>query len=303
MFQKIKIVFFLGTLNAGGAEKVTLTQIRQLDSQKFDIYLILVNKVGSFLNLVPSYVNVIDLNKRKTIFSIFSLRKCLKEIQADIIYSTLLRTHIAVDFALKTFLHGKVKTIYRSPSSPKTLFERGEVSFVMKYLIHKAYSNAYMVLAQTPEMKEEIHLYHKVEKDKIKTFLNPIDTDDIDLKVKNSINPFDPNKINIVAAGRLSNVKGFDVLIDALDDVLKKNNKYLLHIIGRDGGEEKYLKMKVDNLGISKYINFLGYQENPFKFFIHSDLFVLSSRREGLPNVVLENIYLNKPIIATKCIP
>ncbi|CAA6820472.1 MAG: Unknown protein [uncultured Sulfurovum sp.] len=299
---KVKIVFFLATLNAGGAERVTVTQIRQLDSSKYDIYLILVNKQGPFLELIPKEVKIIDLKKTKTLFSILSLRRVLKDINPDIIYSTLFRTHVALDLALINLKH-KFKTIYMSPSSPKLLFLRKEIGFLMRYLIKKAYMNSYMVLAQTPEMKEEIARYHQIDKDKIKVFLNPIDTEMIDIQTTNIENPFNPKRINIVAAGRLSDVKGFDILIDALAKVLEENNNFSLYIIGRDAGEEDTLKKQAERLSISNYVNFLGYRTNPFKFFFFSDLFVLSSRREGLPNVVLENIYMKKPVIATRCVP
>ena len=61
----------------------------------------------------------------------------------------------------------------------------------MKFFIQRAYKNAYKVLAQTPEMKEEISDYHAINKKKIVVFLNPIDTDDIDHRIKLASNPSD----------------------------------------------------------------------------------------------------------------
>jgi glycosyltransferase involved in cell wall biosynthesis len=302
MSKKIKILFYISTLNAGGAERITVTMIKQLDREVFDIYLVLVKKVGAFLDDVPSYVEVIDLKKEKTLFSIFSLRKVLQDIQPNMVYSTLFRTHIAMDWAL-IGLGKEIKRIYRSPTSPRILFARGEMGYIMKKLITKAYRNADKILAQTPEMKKEICEYHSIPSPKIITFLNPIDTSMINARIKNSKNPFSNEFINIVAAGRLSDVKGFDVLLVAFEKVLKQNNKFSLHIIGRDAGEEKKLRALAEKLFIEKRVTFWGYQDNPFKFFFFSDLFVLSSRREGLPNAVLENIYIKKPIVATRCIP
>lgn len=295
-------MFYIATLNPGGAERITVTIMRQLDPNLFDIYLVLVSEEGPFLKEVPNHVHIINLNKRKTLFSIFALRKVLKELKPYIVYSTLFRTHIAMDIAL-TGLREEIKSIYYSPTSPKLLFQRGEVGKVMRYFISRAYRNANSILAQTPEMKEEISEYHHIDRSKITVFLNPVDTEMIDEKIKNSINPFDGRRINIVAAGRLSTVKGFDVLIDAFEKVLKVNDRFHLNIIGRDAGEQTHLEKQVKDLSIEKEVTFWGYQDNPFKFFFFSDLFILSSRREGLPNVVLENIYLKKPIIATRCIP
>jgi len=301
MKSKIKVVYYIATLEAGGAERVSINMIRQLDKDKFDIYLILVENRGPFLDLVPEYVNLINLNAKKTVYSILKLRKEIEKIKPDIIYSTLFRTHIAIDLAL-SFFKIKPKIILRSPTSPKILLERGELNWLMKLLIEKAYRNADKILAQTPQMREEISKYHNININKIETFLNPLDTKLIEKKINNSSNPFDKDKINIVSAGRLSSVKGFDILLYAFQLVIKENNNFFLHIIGRDGGEKSKLEKIAKELSIDNYVKFWGFQDNPYKFFYYSDLFVLSSIREGLPNAVLENLYLKKPIVATRCI-
>ena len=299
--MKIKIIYYISTLEAGGAERVTVNFIRKLDRNRFDIYLILVEKRGSFLDLIPNYVKIIDLNSKKTLYSILKLRKEIKNIQPDIIYSTLFRTHIAIDLAL-VFIKKRPKTLFRSPTSPKILIERGELSLIMRLLLEKAYRGADKILAQTPQMRDEISKYHTIDIDKIESFLNPLDTELIDKKIENSLNPFDDNMINVIAAGRLSTVKGFDTLLYAFNMVLKKNSSFFLHIIGRDGGEKNNLERIAKELSIENRVKFWGFQDNPYRFFYYSNLFVLSSRREGLPNTVLENLYLKKPIVATRCI-
>ena len=290
------------TLNGGGAEKVTLTLMKLLDVQRFDIYLVMVEKKGEFLKLVPSYVTIVELKRKKTLFSIGSLRKVIKTLSPNIIYSTLFRTHIALELSLLG-LKQKPKRVYRSPTSPKTLMQREEIGHLMRYFIGVAYRRADVILAQTPEMKEEISSYHRVKSEKIIHFLNPLDTKIIEESIANKENPFNPSDINIVAAGRLCEVKGFDVLLKAFQDVYKKNQRFYLHIIGRDGGEQKRLEAISKEFSIAHRVKFWGFQANPYLFFHFSDLYVLSSRREGLPNTVLENRYLKKPIVATACIP
>jgi len=299
--MKIKVMFFIATLNGGGAERVTITLIRELNPKKFDIYLVLVNREGVFFDLIPNYVNIIELKSNRTLFSILSLRRVIRSIHPDIIYSTLFRTHIAIELSLKV-LGFKPKRIYRSPTSPKILLKRREISSFMRYLIGKAYSNADMVLAQTEDMKKEIVHYHNISENRVVTFINPIDKDLIDTQIKNSSNPFNNSFINIVGAGRLSSVKGFDTLLYAFREVLNQNSNFFIHIIGRDGGEEANLKKLANDLSISHRVKFWGFQNNPYRFFYYSQLYVLSSRREGLPNTVLENQYIGKPIVATRCV-
>jgi len=98
--------------------------------------------------------------------------------------------------------------------------------------------------------------------------------------------------------------KGFDVLIESFAKVVEKRSNFHLHILGRDvDGNLEKLEKQVAELGISENITFHGFQKNPYPFYKFCDLFVLSSRREGLPNVVLECQYLGKPVVATRCIP
>jgi len=301
MNSKTKIVFFLGTLNAGGAERVTINIIRKLNPEEFDITLICVEFKGAFVPLIPKHVKRVDLDAKKTLLSIFKLRAKIAEIEPDIIFSTLFRTHIATTLSLIGLKQQPI-TIFRSPTSPKTLIERGEMSQMMRSLLTLSYKKAHRILAQTPAMREEIAYFHKVDDKKIDVFLNPLDTELIDDKINEEKSPFDNKYTNIVAAGRVSEVKGFDTLIYALKIVVENNPNFILHIIGRDGGEEAKLKNLVEELNLKKNIIFWGFQENPYLFFNFSDLYVLSSRREGLPNTVLENLYLNKPIVATRCI-
>ncbi len=299
--MKKKIMFFLPNLYSGGAERVTINILRNLNSKVYDIHLVLVEKKGEYISLVPNHVTIHDLKVRKTFFSIFKLRSKIEEIKPDIVYSTLLRAHIAL--YLSMLFKTKIYTILRNPSSPKLLLKNNQISPALRFFVEKAYQKADLVIAQTPEMKKELNEYHNIDINKIEVFLNPIDTKLIDKKTSSCENPFDSGFINVLAAGRLTQAKAFDILISSFQKVILQNSKFLLYIIGKEDGEEEKLKNLVKELKLEKYVKFLGFQENPYQFFKYADLYVLSSRWEGLPNTVLENLYLKKPIVATKCIP
>ncbi len=301
--MKIKksIIFFLQTLNGGGAERVTVNIIRKLDRELFDISLVLVKQEGDYLNLIPNDIKIYSLNSSKTLFSIKRLRDLIKEIRPDIIYSTLYRTHIALYFSL-IGLRKDIKTIMRMPNSPKLVIRNNQLSSSYKFFLELALKSADLILAQTPEMKKEIVEYHYINNSKIEVLLNPLDRDFIDKSIKDIKNPFDNRYINLVASGRLTYQKGFDILIEAFNKLDK--NRYRLYIIGKDvNGEKKEYDGLVDKLDLKSSVFFLGFQKNPYKYYYYADIFVLSSRWEGLPNTVLENLYLNKIVVATKCIP
>jgi len=300
--MKKKIIFFMANLLAAGAERVTINIIKKLDQDFFNISLVMVSKEGILLEEIPSYVKIIDLNAKKTLFSIFKFRKVIQNIQPDIIYSTMAHTSIAQYLAL-FYIKNKPFIILRNPTSPKLLFQEGGHKITWRFLLKKAYQSSNKILAQTPEMKKELIHYYNLPSEKIDIFINPLDETGLNQKTNNISNPFNKKNINVVAAGRLTHAKAFDILLEAFKIVVENNPKFILHIIGRDDGEKQLLLNMRKELNLEKHINFLGFQSNPYLFFYFSDLFVLSSRREGLPNTVLENLYLKKPIVSTRCIP
>ncbi len=304
MDKKKRIVFVLAQLVGGGAEKVTMNIMSSLDKTLFDIHLIVMDKKGPSFDLIPDNVTLHDLKIPKTILSVFKLRRKIFEINPDIVFSSLIRTHITLFLALLATKSRPI-VIMRSPNSPKLLLQNRELPLIKKLLLDSAYKKSDYILAQTPEMKDELIFFHKIEKSKVLVFLNPVNIRDIEKKLNNISSPFtNEHDINVVASGRITEQKGFDTLIKAFSKVLKTNSNFHLYIIGEDvtGEKEKLLKM-AQELKIEKHIHFLGFQKNPYRYYYFSDLFVLSSRWEGLPNTVLENLYLNKPIIATHCIP
>lgn len=301
--KKRKVLFFLPQMLGGGAEKVTINIMKLLDKTLYDVHLVTLSDGGPSMPSVPDTVKVHILHVKKTLFSFFRLRKKIAELNPDIVFSSLLRGHIPLVLTSRS-LGNKPYIILRSPNSPKLLIENKELSLIMKYLIEYAYTKADKIIAQTPEMRDEIIHFHGIDPNKIKVLLNPLDQQDINNKIANSVSPYTPQNINVIAAGRLLRQKGFDILIESFAHVVNKNPNFKLFIIGEDvSGEQSILQKRVDELELKDHITFLGYQSNPYPYFQHADVYVLSSRWEGLPNTVLESLYLETPVISTKCIP
>ena len=104
----------------------------------------------------------------------------------------------------------------------------------------------------------------------------------------------------IVAAGRLTRQKGFDLLIRAVAPILRRRPEVRLTILGA-GPEESALRSLAESLGVWDSVSLPGFVENPYRFFKAAGLFVLSSRWEGLPNVVLEALACGTAVVAFDC--
>jgi glycosyltransferase involved in cell wall biosynthesis len=109
----------------------------------------------------------------------------------------------------------------------------------------------------------------------------------------------DPEVFTIGAVGRLSDEKGFDLLIRAVDRLIRDGHNLALRIAG-EGSHRERLEALLAELGQGDRIRLLGFQSDVLPLYEALDLFVLSSLREGLPNVVLEAMALEVPVVSTR---
>ena len=108
-----------------------------------------------------------------------------------------------------------------------------------------------------------------------------------------------PTRFVIGGVGRLSAEKGFDLLIRATDQLVRGGADVELLIAG-EGHEKSNLEQLIAQLGRQERIRLLGYRSDTVELFQALDVFALSSIREGLPNVVLEAMALEVPVVATR---
>ncbi|TWT56276.1 glycosyltransferase family 4 protein [Allorhodopirellula solitaria] len=108
-----------------------------------------------------------------------------------------------------------------------------------------------------------------------------------------------PDQQLVVAVGRLSQEKGFDILVRAVANLIDGGVDVGLVIAG-GGAEQGPLERLIASTGHGDRIRLLGFVQDPRTLYRAADLYVLSSRREGLPNVVLEAMAMGVPVVATE---
>ena len=155
------------------------------------------------------------------------------------------------------------------------------------------------VVVSSQLIDEQVQEYNSF-KDKIKVVHNFVDKEKIN-KYLSEKNDIKLSKNTIINVGRLSNQKGQKYLIKAFSKVIKKVPDAELIILGK-GELEEELEFEIKKLHLEKNIKLLGYKTNPYIYMKQASCFVLSSFFEGMPNVVLEAMYLGLPIISTDCI-
>lgn len=298
--MKIKIALIVPSMRGGGAEKVMANLVRYLDKNKFDIRLILIKKEGPYLDLIPNTVSVIDLNSNRVRYSIIKLVSELNKYEPDVILSTLGHLNLAILF-IRKFLRGNPKIIVRHAIAPTISMKKlSRVNrFVQMNLYKKLYNKADIVLAQCKDMQADLADVFQINQSKLKYIYNPLDLATIQNAMIDK-NPYDKNKINLVSVGRVTDQKGFDVLIRAIKLVSNQYPNINLTILG-DGEMKQQLIKLADSLDLHNQVVFESFKTNPYPYYYYSDMYILSSRYEGFPNTLLEALACKTKVIATDC--
>lgn len=107
-------------------------------------------------------------------------------------------------------------------------------------------------------------------------------------------------KPTVLGVGRLVSAKGFDVLVPAFHEVVREGLDLNLLILG-EGPERSALEAQARALGVADRVFLPGFEANPYPYFRHAKMFVLSSRYEGFALVLLEALALGAPVVAMDC--
>lgn len=297
---KKKVLIFLQS-RVGGAERVSVTIGKILNLRKFDVSFCSVgNCENSIAEFIPAEYERDQIKTDHPFRQLYKFYKKIKQNRPDIVFSSVVNINTKL-LLLKPFFPD-VKFVIRSDNNYDYFSKKHRL------MIRLIYQIADTIVAQTQEMKDGLVCGAKITERKIVVLQNPVDVDYIDEKVKNAISPYEENgNKKIVASGRFADSKGFDILIESFNILKKENTNVELFIIGRTGGEDNPVYQKLQHLikmyKLENCVHCLGYQNNPYPYVKYADCFVLSSRKEGLPNVLLESLYLHTPVAATKCIP
>tara|TARA_X000001036_G_scaffold438775_1_gene487565 strand:- start:590 stop:1666 length:1077 start_codon:yes stop_codon:yes gene_type:complete len=190
-----------------------------------------------------------------------------------------------------------VKIVTRSNSSPSGWTQNSIKNFIFK----KIFLISDKIIVNSIEFQKEFRKKFNVETICI---YNPLNKKEILHKSKNSINLSffkKNNKLKILNIGRFTDQKDHFTLLQSAKILKKKYNlNFVLLIMGR-GRNEKKIKGFIKKNNLNQNIKIIGFKKNPYKYIKQCNIFVLSSKFEGLPNVLLEAITLKKFVISSNC--
>lgn len=295
-----KVLLLIPTLYIGGAERFFLQLSQNLDRNRFEVHLGLFQANGQFMSEVPSDVTIHDLKVSRARYSLAKIVRLVRKLRPNAVLSTLANANIAVTL-VKPLLPAGTRVLLSEASSPTMVIDY-EFSHprTWKWLYRRFYKRANKVICLCNALVDEMAIHYGVPRQKIVRIPYPIDFDRIWELSENGQSPFLGPGPHLVAAGRLCYAKGFDLLLEAMPAVLRRFSGAQLTILG-EGSLRGELEERARNLGLLDVVSFLRFERNPWRYFRHADLFVLSSHYEGMPNVLLEAFGLNARVVATEC--
>jgi glycosyltransferase involved in cell wall biosynthesis len=303
-----KILFLINDINLQkyGMELANIYLLDILNQQNnvFIINLIFVPEINHHKN-IKCNIDINFYNKGFFIgfkFMINFLKNLSKKEKFDsVIISSNHFQSLLYLFIIKIFnLFPKTKIIHWCHTDPfSSIFQASRIPFILYPLGVWLYRKLDFIVATNPYMMDSFAKYYFIKKEKIKLITIPLRRE-VNNLLKERVN-FNFSKPVIVTVTRLTTVQKDPItLLNAFKIVKEKYPKATLLFLG-DGPEKEKLKNVAKELGIIKNTVFLGFVKNPLAYVKRSDVFVLSSKSEGTPVVLIEAQACGVPIVATDC--
>ncbi len=286
--DKLKIVFLMNALGCGGAERVAISYANWLVSNtNNDVYfLTFENQAAAYdVDQKVKIMSMPNYNKKNRLLAIFKryefCKKSFKKIRPNIIFAMFYQTQIYAYLA-------KSRNVLLIGSERCNMNVNSFLGRTLSKFIAKKCNG---FIFQTTGMRK--YFPSKVQENSI-VIPNAVSNADV-----YNLKKTKKGKI-IIGIGRLTYQKGFDVLIKAFARINTKHPDYILQIYG-EGIDQEKLQNLINELGINKQAQLMGVSNNIIKKLASSEIFVLSSRFEGMPNALIEAMASGTACIATNC--
>ena len=299
-----KIALFLPSLMGGGAEKVMINLAGGLLDLGKEVHMVLSQATGEYMDRVPRRVKVVDLQSRRTLFSLPGLVRYLRRERPNVLVSAVEHANVIAVWGrmLAAVPTRSVVTIHTNLRSASQQVDHRTRVQVMPFLIRRTYPLADEIVAVSQGVAEDFAVFAGMPVERIRVIYNPVVTPEIyDLAGLPAPHPWfqDGGAPVILSIGRLSDQKDFPTLFRAFVRLRREGRARLL-VLG-DGDQRPYLEKLAADLGISDVVSMPGFVDNPYPYLAKASVLVLSSRAEGLPTVLIEAMALGTPIVSSNC--
>lgn len=298
-----KVAFFLPPLGDGGVERTVLRLAGTLVERGYKVDVVTVKAQGPFLQKIHGDVEVIDLNTRRALTSLPGLANYLRREQPKALISAQYYTNVVAIWARAMARVSTRLVVTERLAASMALTDSHKVKDkLLPTLMRWSYPKANAIVAVSKGAAEDLARMLRLPSDRIQVIYNPTFDETILEQASEPVEHpwFGDNQPPIIlGAGRMTYQKDFSTLLRAFALVRKELEARLI-ILGEGEGRPRLEKL-AEELGVAGDVVMPGFVGNPYKYMVNADLFVLSSRYEGMPNVLVEALAVGTPAIATDC--
>lgn len=305
------ILFFMETVDSGGAETVFTNIIKYLNKKNFKIKVVTERDHEIFTEEIKSAVPFDSFIKTNRSM----IRDFFNKIKIKL--SIILPERIVRDF----YILGKydIEVAFCEGYSTKLIGNSGRKNCKKVAWVHtdmmknpwsekifgsaeeekKCYENFDAIVCVAETMKKSfVEKYGMSEK--VFVLYNPLDIERIKVKSKEKIHFDFSGKMNFVLAGSFIEVRGYERFVNVCERLKNDGFDFSVLVMG-DGEEKEKIKKIIPQKNLDNIIKILDFQTNPYPYIANSDVFVCASYAEGYSTAVSEAVALNVPVITTEC--
>jgi len=299
--QAPSIALVLPNLDAGGAEMQLLQLAGFLARGRRRTRIVCLDRRGVLAERLPGGVEVVDLGVPSAKRAIRHLARALAG--DDVVVSSLKHVSLAVEAARRLgnrrVLHVvRVANTYSRELAGTSPLRRAAWATALRFL----HRGAALAICGSEGVRADLLRVTGASAERVKVIGNPVFDAELlrraDLPTGDAAFDALPGP-KLVAAGRLEPQKGFDVLVAAFATAFPADDARLF-VLG-EGRERDKLRWLAAQLGVGERVFLRGFVANPYPYLARCDAFALSSRYEGLPNVLIEALCLGRSVVATDC--
>jgi glycosyltransferase involved in cell wall biosynthesis len=300
---KLKIAFFLPHLADGGVARSSFLLAERFVEHGHDVDILTISPSLS-MTLTPNCaVRILDLGAKRSAFSIPALVKYLRDERPFALISAQHFANVSAVIA-RSLARQHTRLILTERLSIDEALKRdhGIRALVLPHLMRLLYGRADAVVANAGDSADRLGEMLGWTRGRVRTIYNPTFDPSIRLMAEEPVAEgwFSTGEPPVVlSVGRLAPQKDFGSLIRAFV-VMKAKLDCRLVIIG-DGPERSILEALARELGVADSVELPGHRLNPYSYMSRAAVFVLASRYEGLPNVLIEAQACGVPVLSTDC--
>lgn len=303
MTKKPKIAILITNLHGGGAERVTLNLANSWVALGFDVDLLLLQAEGQLMKLLSPRIRVIDLQVNRLISLPGRLISYLREsVPTAFLACMWPLSVIAVVSRLLSRSRCRLILAEHTTWSAAQLYQRKLPRLVIRASMRLLFPFADHVLTVSRGAAKDLESVAMLPQGSIKVMYNPVvnSTQDVPPAPDSPSSWCHGHHRRILAVGTLKSIKDFATLLDAFARLIEHGEDARLLILG-EGECRPSLQDQAVKLGISSNLDMPGFVIDPTPYYHHADLYVLSSRGEGLPTVIIEALASGTPVVSTDC--